>query len=401
MEQLHAAACLPYVVLRLSDWVQPVRERAADMFRSLLTIVPLENVVHHHRLLLGLKQVERVNPGKLLDEVADLLRSAERRAELRALFRTAGVRERLFCVMMIGDDVETDTELLDMFLTDRASEVRAWIAQRMPLGDGFNWRLRQLLHDTATRVRVAALDRLPDESFDELQDTVRDLIYDRSRSVRETARHVLKRHGTYDFRARYLERISDPGPIEPGVVAGMAETGTAEDAPAISRFLDDSRSAVRADALAGMCRLDPDATSLRAVERLDDSSGKVRRAAMKCLFKVNDAAGRPLVRRVMREGSVPGRVAALRVLAARGGIDALEDILTGLLPESDETVIRVAWQQLQRWHGKHAARGWLHKPDGVENRVGELLAHHRHLNTQPPEHARRAWEDLPHLARCC
>lgn len=397
IEQLNDVEGLPYVVLRLSDWVQTICNLTCQIFRSLLKTIPIEGVIKHHSLIMALKRIERVDLTGILDEVMEWLGSPERRSELLALFPTVSVKDRLFCLNSLEKKLVNEPELLEMLLNDDSLEVRAWIARRLPLGDELNQRLHLLLRDRTARVRLAALDRLPDDSYEDLQETLLGLIFDRSPSVRETARYVLKRHATDDFRRLYLERIMDSALVEPGVVAGLAETGEAEDFDIVSRFLSDSRSKLRAEAISGMGKLNPEATADFAIERLDDSSGKVRRAAMKCLVNLKDPTKRRMLRQVLQHGSLPGGVCALRVLAGSGELEALEDILLALLSKTHEALVAAAWQQLERWHRKHSVRAWFQKPKNIVNRIEELLAKHRELHTQPPEFARSAWEDLPHL----
>ncbi|MGW2778141.1 hypothetical protein ACWC4C_37520 [Streptomyces olivaceoviridis] len=300
-------ALLPLVVVRCTDWAEPVRARARDRLAEALdavTAAPLAPLIlrlgdrHRGDFAMGLLgDVLRLAPQ---DHLAPLLASGDR--AVRRFAYGLAVEEGFLSPAELAraaardDDAVVQTLCADAALTavthDTAAEVLdALLGARSP---------------RARSAGVTALRRLdrPDRAVD--------FLADRSALVRACARYVLRQHGTDPlpwYRARCAEP-ADPS-LPPGAAIGLAECGTRADAPLL--------------------------WPLRRMWRMldDPAPGVVREATLALLPSAAGLPERELVRRL--DPALPRwvRVSAWRLLHAHGEVVRLRAAVA-LLDGPDE-----------------------------------------------------------------
>src|SRR5690606_16114125 len=122
--------------------------------------------------------------------------------------------------------------------------------------------------------------------------------------------------------------------VAPGWIATLGETGNAEtDFETVLRVVEHPRSRVRAAAVAALGKLDHHRAASAVVERLDDSSGIVRRAAIAVLAETPRHWWYKRARILVEAGTDGGQVAALHLLNLQSGWDTIPVLLQALLSE--------------------------------------------------------------------
>lgn len=365
---------LPLVVIRCSDWVPAVRERARQVLAGALA----------------------ADPGRILTDLTPLvLRLAGRERGLWA-------RERFEAALTGPDPVPTpwwrpareggwwrparaactltgeEPETVLGWLTRSGDRPTRRFATRLTLGSGL-FGVRDLARragaeqDPVTArlwadaaLAALAADGPDDEAVDWLLRAHVPMVRsggvtalrgagraaegaghlaDRSGLVRACARWVV-RQGGVDPYAHCRALVTDPERVTPYAVAGFAECARRADAPLLRALLDHPAAAVRAAAIAGLRTLDStDVALLRPL--LDDPSAAVAREASLSLGPV--AGGIPAD--WLRARLVPGlpahnRRAAYRVLHARGGVVGLRASVE-LLADADPGLRRIAAQRVR------------------------------------------------------
>ncbi len=122
--------------------------------------------------------------------------------------------------------------------------------------------------------------------------------------------------------------------------------------------IDHPRSRVRAAAVTALARLDMTRAVSTITERLDDSSGVVRRAAVAALADAPRHEWYDRARELAAAGSDRGRVAALHLLALQSGWDTIPVLLEAALSDKPGLADR-ARQALYDWQRRHGTHGWL------------------------------------------
>lgn len=243
---------LPLLLIRCVDWVRPVREAARKAVLSKLDEVSLRAVLP----LLGVlrrRQVDDWMTTLFRDRLPELL-DAALAVEDREIRRWAH-REALG---LLSQD-----RLLDIATRDEDFVVRA-ITGTALLDRGEC--VEELLAAGAPKVRMRALT---------LTGRAEECLTDPASAVRSMAQAlVLKAGGDPAVRYRAM-------PVSFGMLAGLGETGTAEDAELLENRLGDDRPRIRRVAVRGLRRIAPESTAVLPL--LTDPSPAVTRQVVEFL----------------------------------------------------------------------------------------------------------------------
>lgn len=343
------------LLVRASDWAAPVRGRALDALRARVRPEYARAWVDALPLVLRLRGT-RGEGRALVDAVLALLREPAAREAVWAGMHGApdvGVRRLCFRILLdggraaLGHLVRTAQHNTDAVI--RLEGARA----AGPLDDGtLADVLPRMLADPLGRVRMAALPLAADRLGQAGLPLLRAALLDRSPGVRGEARAALARLEPMDFAAYYRAHVEADGPRLAESVAGLAETGTAEDADAVRPLLAHARPRVRIAVLRALARLEGDAATDALVAALGDESAGVSRAAVDALRgrarRVNAGA---LAAWLGASNPVRVRRNALALLALRGKWDALFYILHAVA-DADPEMRREALGHLHRWRAR-------------------------------------------------
>ncbi|MEV5432593.1 hypothetical protein [Streptomyces sp. NPDC052701] len=353
---------LPLLAIRAGDWVTPVRERARRLLgerldaRTAVALAPLIlRVGRRDRGAFGLELLEGV------------LRRAPRERLLALHTHTDRTVRRFVLRLAVEEGLLAAGELARRAALDDDAVVQGLCADAAlaAVGEDDDWDevLAPLLGARTSRARSAGVTALrragrPGRAMEYL--------IDRSAVVRACARYVVRQHGTNPL-PWYRERCANPADpaMPPGAVIGLAECGERRDAKLLWPLLAHPAPTVRARAVAGLRTLDV-TDAARLLPLLDDPApGVVRETATALLPFAGTLPDGLLMARLGAERSRSVRVAAFRLLNARGGIVGLRAAVA-LLDDPDDKLRAWARQSVQRW------RPGADTPRGNEE-VGELL----------------------------
>lgn len=355
--QIGAPQSLPFVLLRLADWVGPVRQRAHEALKLVLPVVTVREVVRHYHLVDRLVRAERVDLSHIWAEIADWLRAPERRAELTACSDDAELKERLFCWRVREPELRECPELADELVADRLVDIRLWALRHIDWARQPGERLTRLLQDKASRVRFRALRAFPEAAWHKVQGAVFESLFDPAPGPRALARFLLSKHGDKNLGEHYRERVGAGSPVEAGAIAGLGETGNKSDFELVEPFVGDPKPKVRAAALSALSKLRPEESGDHVVAGLSDASSNVRKACVRILTRKRDLSIRDKVRGVLRRGTPDGQRASLRVIVWYGGLDGLADLLLALC-DGNQELRDAATVHVATWLADYLATPW-------------------------------------------
>lgn len=367
---------LPLLVVRCGDWVGQVRERARELLAEALdmdTAVALAPLIllsgRRGRGAFAIDLLDEVLRRASREQLAPLLTRADR-AVRRHAYRLA-VEEGLLSPAELARAAARDPDTVVQILCADAA-----LAAVVKTGD-YDEVLEPLLGARNPRARATGVTALRAAGRAERAEG---FLGDRSGVVRACARYVV-RQGGGDPLALYRAWCREAEPV-PGAVIGLAECGERRDAALLWPLVSHPAAAVRARALGGLRTLDV-VDVPRLLPLLDDPApGVVREATLALLPSADLVPDEWLTERLV-DGPRAMRVAAFRLLDARGGIVRLRAAVT-VLDDPDERVRAWGAQVVQRWHPEVGMT-----PGDVE--VGELLGRARHLFSEYVL-ARRLWE---------
>ncbi|MBO3744994.1 hypothetical protein J5X84_02865 [Streptosporangiaceae bacterium NEAU-GS5] len=313
LAELHDTLAMPALTLRAADWVPQVRDRARSALEHRLAEPSAAELVAAAAVAFTLRErregrwlADRIE-GVFRDGPVELLTTAlavsdwrtRRIAHLAAL--AAG---RLDLARMLHA-VRHDADLL---IRIRCAEA----AVRTAAAAGSVDRVRPLLSSGTAMVRAEAIDALARGG--DIAPAIASLV-DGNPIVRAVAQAALRRAGS-DPVERYRRLVMHSLPA-PAVIAGLGETGTAEDAEVIRASLDHAQARGRAEAVRALRRLGaagPD--TLFAM--LTDPSGAVTRQVTITLRPWASRLDLTRLRELLNERNPQHvRVAAYRLLRER------------------------------------------------------------------------------------
>jgi hypothetical protein len=340
------------VVLRCADWVEPVRLRARRLLAEHVREQPERALRELTPLVL---RVGRRDEGAW---ARDLFEEALRAAPDLALDGVRGTGDAVWdtATRRLAARVVLDAGLLETRgLARHAAEAldpvlwRWWsdaALASMAAGGPDDEAVDILLGARAPLVRSAGVTAL--RRAGRAHEAIRYLT-DRSGLVRACARWAVSQDGG-DPHGRYLELCADAATVVPYAVAGLAECGRRADAGLLRPLLGHPVAAVRAQAVAGLRRLE--AVPVEDVLRLvDDPSASVAREAARALLPyARRLPADRLTERLSPRWPAPTRRAAFRLLRMRGGLLQLRSAVS-LLNDADPALRRNAESavQLRTW----------------------------------------------------
>jgi HEAT repeat protein len=243
-----------------------------------------------------------------------------------------------------------------------------------PLDDGaLADLLPGMLADPYPRVRLVALGLAAERMGTAALPAMRDLLLDRAAATRGEARAAIDRLEPMDFAAYYRERIGPDAPRLAAAVAGLADTGAAEDAYVVEPLLAHARPRVRAAALRALVRLTGDAAVPALVAALGDGSASVSRVAMDALRPRAARSDAAALGAWFGGSNAPHvRRNALALLAVRGKWDGIAWILQAC-GDGDPMVHEAGMRQLRWWHQRFN-RSFTQPAPAQQERIRAALA---------------------------
>ena len=276
---------LPYLFLRLNDWVAEIRRFAEQEVAERLQPKSAPSLVQLLPLVGRLGRWSRAahDIGSRIDRV---LSAPESRRALLGGLRSddVGVRRRVARLLIEARD-QSLLAILETALHDKDVLVRAWAAAaaREAL-DGQDLRdaLEQIGRNRSARVRREALigwiSRFPEESHDRLVSA----LLDRVAAVRGLAQFELGRRG-FDVVRFYRSEIEKRPSLGP--IVGLAEVGSSRDAYLIEPLIRAADEQTRKAAVHAIDRLGGDKRASLLVSALRDPAPAVSNAARRTLVR--------------------------------------------------------------------------------------------------------------------
>lgn len=373
---------LPFLLLRVNDWVFQVRRPAAEAVRRLLEPRSVPVLLDSLELVVRLERSERVDAGELLSSIAALLADHQDSVPLAERLSHPSREVRLWVLRTlegeapprVEEELRSALASSDPVLVREAARALLRVTPRERLAP----LLEALVRHFLPAVRAAALrawaERLPGEA----EAPLRAGLVDTTAAVRSEAGQQLRKVFRVDVAGFYRSSVAgldidDGSRRTAALLSELSRWGKGDDAELILPFLDGGSAKVRRRALQGVMRLGGRAYLRQALAAVRSSSPKMSRAGREAFLQHRGVADPELVQGWVI-GDVPrhARLNALRLLRMQPRWRRLAAYLRlALRPDQDlgEEIRR----ELGRWLGE--ASGVHVGPDPDEaSELRELLA---------------------------
>jgi len=345
---IHDGSELPYLLLRLNDWVSQVREAAREAIRERLRAGYEAAFVANLFLVTRLRAVRRVDHAPLLGVIVNFLTRPSARDLMLAALDYASTRREVFAILT-APGVERLDEVVLRALTNNDLLIRLYATRMVTTAlppERIHDALLDRTRDTSFVVRREAMTQFAGAFPDEGTQLWRAALFDRSAGVREAAQFYVRRAGV-DVAQVYRDALPSADLV--AAIAGLGETGTAADAERLLPYLSNPRAVVRRAAVRAIVRVSKDQFVDALAALLTDASPAVVSAARRALRRYAPLIGTDRLWSLWE--SATSEAAHLRIFSLMAALPKWESItcIARVAISPVERYSRAALEEAGRW----------------------------------------------------
>jgi hypothetical protein len=283
---------LSYLLIRLNDWVMPVRNCAKVAVIDYLKRNDIKTIVNNLPLIFRLKNCERDEHIDFVQDVIKILSTDEYIEEVKNGLNCVDPKVRICCYEIIVNAKYLNNEAIINYLIKepipfiRLSVLRK--IQKQITEDELREASLLLMKDKSSPVRGLTLELL--YSFNPINcvPILENTILDKSASIRELSRFLLKKHGNYDFASIYRSKIHNNEDLY-AAICGVGETGNKDDTISVIRFLKSDNIKIVRATITAISNLDFVNHKQTIIDFLEDNRPGISKQARRVLYKEIDS----------------------------------------------------------------------------------------------------------------
>lgn len=288
---------LPYLMLRLNDWVPQIRQAASAAVLERLEPDGIDAFVKALALVDRLEKAQRADHRDVLQGISELLVNRAARLPMVAAMRSPSKTVRRVSLRLLTRGGRDDLlEIVMAALSAMDPIVRTWAVRAAATGLDRNHvrrALEALRVDRSALVRRECLRQWVSLFPGEAVDALTTALLDRSGVVRAEARYHLATLTDHDAAAYYRDAITTSvPPALAAALAGLGETGSPPDAQRLAPYLSHPLVRVRWAAVRYLLRLGGDQYLDAVAHTVLDVAPSVSRQASKALRPHGARVGR-------------------------------------------------------------------------------------------------------------
>jgi len=347
LARLKNADGLKFILLRLSDWVVPVRKAATKAINSYLDTAYIDELLKQLSTIDWLLNVKRVDLTETHSRIIEFILKQDFSDEYLSKLKQLDDKTRLHYYRNLLKHTKPSKEQVTRIFKDKNFLIRLNVLKQLSLFETeFQKELiTASLQDKSARIRITALYATKPYSPD-FDNKINNLLSDQSASVRELCRHFLKSKG-FDFAEVYRERIKR-GQFLSGSLIGLSEVGTNDDLQIFEQHINSKKSKLIICCLTAINKFNPDKAKHHSLQLLIHPIKKVRNKVIEILAKGCDTATLEKVRQIYSVGDYEIKKTILKLYSRIGGWSVIGDLLISLTDENSN-IQNFGWQLLDKW----------------------------------------------------
>ncbi len=281
---------IQFILLRLNDWVDQVRDKAAEAIEKRITKRYAPFLLSNIYLISALARSGRYNHSSFIESVHILIRKDELKDAVRKTLHSDDIYIRRECYkIVLKSDTSYLIEVIQEGISDSDVVVRNSIIKSLKRIPDFSLSeqyLEKLEKDTFMPNRREILN-LYIELFPKFSDEkLINGLFDPHPSIRYDARYYLSKKKVIDFPEKYREAInSSTGKNLIGIIGGLGETGDLNDAKLIAKYLKHRIAKIRKASIKAIAKLSADNYKESFLKLIMDDSPRVSKEAALALLQ--------------------------------------------------------------------------------------------------------------------
>jgi HEAT repeat protein len=375
---------LPFLLIRLNDWVQHVRKAALAAVTSRLSPSYAGSFAANLPLITRLEQTERGDHQQIIEAIEGLLKSPECGDALLSALDSPDRLVRRISFRLAVDTTSVDqSSIMEHALNDEDTVIRLWSARKIAsefAGEALDKFLALMRRDRFMPVRREALRAIVNRLSERAPHELRLALLDSHASMREEARYLLLKIENIDVASFYRQALeSAEGVGLYAAISGLGETGSASDDSLLIEYTLHKSAKVRRAAIKALSRLNGGEHLSVFMAALQDEMPSVSREARKALSgRLNVIGGEPLwgifnstTRHFVRQN-------VLYLLSRLGKWDSIYFLIKAA-GDSDDTIAERSRLYIWRWLGRFnrsftaPTHQQLNRLEGALKESGNLL----------------------------
>jgi len=355
IDELRSSRAIPFLLLRVGDWVASIAERARTAFERHIVVDESDELLAHIPLLLRVTARRRRDTSELREQVFTVLREHSALEELAKARQSHDpmLRRVAFRLSVEGTRVDRLALLTEaVYNPDTAIRLEAIVQARSLDRDGLLGIVAAFLADPFPKVRHHALVLAIECLGQDAHPFILSALVDENRILRATARHAARERALVsDFVTYYRERATVPDSPRrvAAAVRGLAEVGTTDDVLIVVQYLASDQQRVRAAAVYATAHLDESTALEQLPKMLGDPAAPVTRAVRDSLRPLVERLGATKIALLLEDVVTKhGRRDAFHLAMSLGKWDALPLIIE-CAADTDEDIRTLALMALRRW----------------------------------------------------
>jgi len=371
---------IPFILLRLTDWVDPVRSAAELQVRKRLHCEFANGFVRCLPLLDQLARSSRLNQTAVKEIHGLLCTVASAEALLRGMSSPSHEVRRACFRLSVANAAFQPEEMIDKATLDRDVLVRLWAfesAARIPT----SW---QILRERARHDPYSPIRRIFFKALENDRETPVSSFFaflsDPSAAIRHSCQHLLDTRLSGSSAAHYRSALSQSSGHAARIrVRGLAETGNVDDAKAIAVLISSSSARTRSEVVRALRTLGADyEIDLIGLVKMDVPS--VAREAAYSLLRDRSTPAVDVWRECLQNPNARVWLAVLKLFSHAGKWAQMQVYLEACAHE-DPLLRAFAVERLRRWIGE-CNRSFAQP--GANDRATLPLLFERIRGTLPP-----------------
>jgi hypothetical protein len=230
---------LPYLILRMNDWVSVIRSKVTSLVLERIQTSPV------HEILSSMQQIEKLKHcGRrerevfetLYEEITHRIQAEIQHIEWHKISQYGSKTKRAIYRVVLSTKI-LDISLVNNLLEwEKDTSHKGYIIGRiLDLYDCTLEQLKAYLKNKNAQVRYKALT-YRFQTFNELWDNIEGFLLDSNRSIREYTCYILKKYAQFDVIAFYKAHLY--GETPDNAIKGIGENGSTEHGQCLFPFLE-------------------------------------------------------------------------------------------------------------------------------------------------------------------
>jgi hypothetical protein len=295
---------IPYLLIRINDWVRPVRNAAKLELLRYITQEHTVNFVNNLPMILRLRECSRDEHADVVDAVVSILSSAEGSQKLISGLKSTDSKVRLACYKIILQTKVIDNRnIISCLIKDSNPYNRLFVLRNIRQAitqEEFAdiWQL--LLHDKFAQIRIFVLEALYDFMPEEAVGILEKSLFDNNQSVRQLSRYLLSKEKKYDFAAIYRDAIEKNEKVY-SAICGLGETGDMSDTDSIIKYMDSDVIRIVKACIIALTKVDIQVHKEKIILMLKDERAGISRTARRVLHEKIEASDEDAIYKIFKQ----------------------------------------------------------------------------------------------------